>query len=155
MNDEDQNELKDKFGLLTNSKRKRKGGSISNESTKAKQTKIEETPNEQEETSLKKVIDFPLELKNFFFIRILKEQSELLWNYKDQLRKEVSGDILKELLEFNTQMRVSGESNLIESVTDCMAFGALQPCPECGGFLLFKYELICFFENTLLSILKI
>lgn len=66
MNDEDQNELKDKFGLLTNSKRKRKGGSISNESTKAKQTKIEETPNEQEETSLKKVIDFPLELKNFF-----------------------------------------------------------------------------------------
>ena len=68
----------------------------------------------------------------------MKEQSELLWNYKDQLRKEVSGDILKELLEFNNQMRISGESNLIESVADCMAFGALQPCPECGGFLLFK-----------------
>jgi hypothetical protein len=36
-------------------------------------------------------------------------------------------------------MRISGESNLIEAVTDCMVFGALEPCPECGGFLVFKY----------------
>ena len=57
MNDEDQNELKDKFGLITNSKRKRRGGSIKNESTEAKQAKIEETSNEQEEPNLKKVID--------------------------------------------------------------------------------------------------
>ncbi len=64
LNDEDQNELKDKFGTTTttNSKRKRKGGSINNASTQAKQAKVEdmssETQDEQEETRLKKVICF-------------------------------------------------------------------------------------------------
>ena len=67
MNDEDQNELKDKFGTTTaaaatNSKRKRKGRPINNESTKAKQAKVDDMPSEsqdeQEETRLKKVICF-------------------------------------------------------------------------------------------------
>ncbi|CAF3786663.1 unnamed protein product [Rotaria sordida] len=28
---------------------------------------------------------------------------------------------------------------LIETVADCMAFGALEHCPECGGFIVFNY----------------
>ncbi|CAF1522037.1 unnamed protein product [Rotaria sp. Silwood1] len=28
--------------------------------------------------------------------------------------------------------------HLIDTVTDCMTFGALEPCPECGGLLIFK-----------------
>ncbi|CAF0861684.1 unnamed protein product [Rotaria sordida] len=92
LNNEDQVELKEKFGTSTSSKRKRKG-----------------------------------------------EQCELLWTYKDNLRKEILNNVLKDLLEFNGQKPVSGESNLIDAVTDCMAFGALEPCPECNGFLVFNY----------------
>ncbi|CAF3938965.1 unnamed protein product [Rotaria sp. Silwood2] len=125
MNKEDQVELKEKFGTSTSSKRKRKGEATNNESTKAKQAKVEdatsETLHEQEETHLK------------------KEQCELLWTYKDNLRKEIPNGVLKELLEFNAQKSISGESNLIDAVTDCMAFGALEPCPECNGFLVFNY----------------
>ncbi|CAF4214921.1 unnamed protein product, partial [Rotaria sordida] len=83
LNNEDQVELKEKFGTSTSSKRKRKG-----------------------------------------------EQCELLWTYKDNLRKEIPNDVLKELLEFHAQKPVSGESNLIDAVTDYMAFGALEPCPN-------------------------
>jgi len=57
LNNEDQIELKEKFGTSTNSKRKRKGEEMNNQSTKAKQSKVEnETLDEQEETRLKKVI---------------------------------------------------------------------------------------------------
>lgn len=57
MNNEDQIELKEKFGTSTNSKRKRKGEEMNDQSTKAKQSKVEnETLDEQEETRLKKVI---------------------------------------------------------------------------------------------------
>ncbi|CAF3453154.1 unnamed protein product, partial [Rotaria sp. Silwood2] len=42
-----------------------------------------------------------------------KEQSDLLWKYKDALKKEVPNDVLKELLEHNQQKLVTGESNVI------------------------------------------
>lgn len=45
----------------------------------------------------------------------LKEQSELLWKYKDALRKEVPNDVLKELLEHNQQKIVTGESHVINN----------------------------------------
>jgi hypothetical protein len=73
---------------------------MNNESTKAKQAKVEETTsetfNEQEETRLK-----------------MQEQSQLLWDYKDNLRKDIPNDVLKELIEFNIQKPISGESNVI------------------------------------------
>ncbi|CAF3934676.1 unnamed protein product [Adineta steineri] len=126
LNDEDQMKLQDKFGTSTNSKsRKRKREQKQNELINVKQSKIEdesiESLDEQEE------------------IRLKKEQNELLWNYKDILRKDIPHDILKELLELNSQKLVSGESNLIEAVADCMAFGALESCPECNGYLIFNY----------------
>ncbi|CAF1030292.1 unnamed protein product [Rotaria sordida] len=128
LNNEDQVELKEKFGTSTSSKQKRKGVRINDESTKEKQAKIEdttlETLNEQEETRLK------------------KEQCELLWTYKDNLRKEIPNDVLKELLEFNAQKPVSGESNLIDAVTDYMAFGALEPCPNVMVFLFSIIQII-------------
>ncbi|CAF0966371.1 unnamed protein product [Rotaria sordida] len=129
LNDEDQAALKEKFGTTVQSKRKRKGTQLSSESTKAKQAKTDdetvENFDEQEQT------------------RRRKEHSEFLWALKDNLRKEIPAGVLKELLEFNVQKSVSGESNLIEAVADCMAFGALEPCPECGGFLVFNYTNYC------------
>ncbi|CAM4960663.1 unnamed protein product [Rotaria socialis] len=125
LNKEDQMELKEKFDTSSKSKRKRTGAEANNESIKAKQLKVEdptpEASNDQEEK------------------RRRKRQSELLWTYKDNLRKEIPNSVLKELLEFNCQKSVFGESNLIEAVTDCMAFGALEPCPECRGCLVFNY----------------
>ncbi|CAM4807466.1 unnamed protein product [Rotaria magnacalcarata] len=129
LNKEDQTELKKKFGSSTIS-RKRKGDKISSSTNdigdvpKTKQSKTEdnnEPMSEQEEIHQK------------------KEQSELLWKYKDSLRKEVPNEVLKELLEINQQKIVSGESHLIDTVADCMAFGTLEHCPECGGFLIFNY----------------
>ncbi|CAF0764637.1 unnamed protein product [Rotaria sordida] len=130
LNKEDQTELKKKFGSSTIN-RKRKGDktlsstSENNDAPKAKQAKTEDnnglTPAEEER-------------------RQKKEQSELLWKYKDALRKEVPNDVLKELLEHNQQKILTGESNLIETVADCMAFGTLEHCPECGGFLIFSHS---------------
>ncbi|CAF0974380.1 unnamed protein product [Adineta steineri] len=129
LNKEDQTELKKKFGSTTVN-RKRKGDKTlsstgdNDEAPKAKQTKTEDkndATTEQDE------------------IRQKKEQSELLWKYKDALKKEVPNDVLKELLEHNQQKIVTGESHLIDTVADCMAFGSLEHCPECGGFLIFNY----------------
>jgi hypothetical protein len=55
LNNEDKKELEEKFGSSTNSKRKRKGEQINDQSTKAKQAKIEDS-DEQEETHRKKVL---------------------------------------------------------------------------------------------------
>ncbi|UJR16963.1 hypothetical protein I4U23_003861 [Adineta vaga] len=120
LNNGDQKELRDKFGTSTTSKRKRRGAQRNDDSTKAKQAKVDET-DDSEDT------------------RGRKEQCELLWNYKDNLRNDVPNHILKELLEFNGQKIISGESNLIDAVTDCMAFGALEPCSDCTGLLVFNY----------------
>ena len=68
----------------------------------------------------------------------LKEQNEMIWNLRDKLNKEVSKNALKELLEENKQFVPKGESNLLDSVADCMAFGCLNACPECGGMLSYS-----------------
>lgn len=68
----------------------------------------------------------------------LKKQSQLLWGIKDKLRKNCSINDMKELLIANSQDVPSGESNIVDSLADGMAFGALQPCNECKGQLVFK-----------------
>lgn len=68
----------------------------------------------------------------------LKEQNKLIWKYRDALQKDVSSDALKGLLELNGQQLPTGESRLLDRVSDAMAFGALVPCPECGGQLTFS-----------------
>jgi len=98
LNDDDQTELKDKFGTSNKSKRKRRGTKIDNQSTEAKQSKIEEDEDKNSK----------------------KEQSDLLWKYKDSLRKEVPQDILKKLLESNSQKTVSGESNVKLFFINCL-----------------------------------
>ncbi|CAF1114104.1 unnamed protein product [Rotaria sordida] len=116
LKEEDQMELRQKLASPTVSNRKRKSETDeTDDATIVKQPKLEDE------------------------IQIKKEQSELLWTYKDALRKEIPRDVLKQLLEFNLQKLVSGEYNLIETVADCMAFGALEHCPECGGFIIFNY----------------
>ncbi|CAI9730721.1 [ADP-ribose] polymerase 1-like [Octopus vulgaris] len=71
----------------------------------------------------------------------MKVQNNLLWGFRDKLEKEISVEALKVLLELNEQAIPSGESKLLDSVSDCMAFGALAKCPECPeGKLTFKSD---------------
>ncbi|XP_048732716.1 poly [ADP-ribose] polymerase 1-like [Ostrea edulis] len=69
----------------------------------------------------------------------LKEQSKQLWTIRDDLEKSVSKQALKILLEINKQEVPSGDSKLLDAVADCMAFGALEKCPECkAGQLVYS-----------------
>ncbi|XP_010863533.1 poly [ADP-ribose] polymerase 1 [Esox lucius] len=70
----------------------------------------------------------------------MKEQSQLIWSIKDKLRQYCSTNDMKELLIANGQEVPSGESNVVDSLADCMAFGALKPCEECKGQLVFKSD---------------
>ncbi|XP_044292076.1 poly [ADP-ribose] polymerase 1 [Varanus komodoensis] len=70
--------------------------------------------------------------------KLLKEQTELIWNIKDELKKACSNNDLKELLIANKQEVPSGESAILDRVADGMAFGALLPCEECKGQFVFK-----------------
>ncbi|KAL2082174.1 hypothetical protein ACEWY4_021992 [Coilia grayii] len=70
----------------------------------------------------------------------LKEQSQLIWGIKDKLKKHCSTNDMKELLIANGQDVPSGESNIVDSLADCMAFGALKECETCQGQLVFKSD---------------
>uniref|UniRef100_A0A8C3Q0T4 Poly [ADP-ribose] polymerase n=1 Tax=Chrysolophus pictus TaxID=9089 RepID=A0A8C3Q0T4_CHRPC len=70
----------------------------------------------------------------------LKEQTELIWGIKDELRKVCSTNDLKELLIANKQEVPSGENAILDRVADGMAFGALLPCEECKGQFVFKSD---------------
>ncbi|KAK2501028.1 hypothetical protein MC885_019094 [Smutsia gigantea] len=72
--------------------------------------------------------------------KALKAQNELIWNLKDELKKACSTNDLKELLLFNKQQVPSGESAILDRVADGMVFGALLPCEECSGQLVFKSD---------------
>ncbi|XP_048363626.1 poly [ADP-ribose] polymerase 1 [Sphaerodactylus townsendi] len=68
----------------------------------------------------------------------LKEQTELIWNIRDELKKACSINDLKELLIANKQEVPSGESAILDRVADGMGFGALLPCEECKGQFVFR-----------------
>ncbi|XP_053163184.1 poly [ADP-ribose] polymerase 1 [Hemicordylus capensis] len=72
--------------------------------------------------------------------KLLKDQTELIWNIKDELKKACSTNDLKELLIANKQEVPSGESAILDRVADGMAFGALLPCEECKGQFVFKSD---------------
>ncbi|XP_040407174.1 poly [ADP-ribose] polymerase 1 [Cygnus olor] len=105
----------------TKSEGKRKGEEVDgNVTVKKKQKKEKEKESKQEKQ--------------------LKEQTELIWGIKDELRKVCSTNDLKELLIANKQEVPSGENAILDRVADGMAFGALLPCEECKGQFVFKSD---------------
>lgn len=118
---EDKEELKRRLPSVK-SEGKRKSDEVDGDGGSKKKKK------EEEEEKKKK-----LELQ-------LKEQSQLVWGIKDKLRQFCSTNDMKELLIANGQEVPSGESNIIDSLSDGMAFGALKPCGECKGQLVFKSD---------------
>uniref|UniRef100_A0A8C1I5X5 Poly [ADP-ribose] polymerase n=1 Tax=Cyprinus carpio TaxID=7962 RepID=A0A8C1I5X5_CYPCA len=69
-----------------------------------------------------------------------KSKNQLIWGIKDKLKKFCSINDMKELLIANSQEVPSGESNIIDRLSDCMAFGSLKPCETCKGQLVFKSD---------------
>jgi len=68
----------------------------------------------------------------------LKEQSEMLWKLRDNLKSICSVGFLKELLEENGMNSRGGESDILDRCVDAMAFGIPGACPACGkGRLLY------------------
>ncbi|KAK6179956.1 hypothetical protein SNE40_012199 [Patella caerulea] len=61
----------------------------------------------------------------------LREQSALIWKYRDLLINNVSIQAMKLMLELNEQNVPPGESKLLDAMSDCLTFGALERCPEC------------------------
>ncbi|KAJ8410210.1 hypothetical protein AAFF_G00201910 [Aldrovandia affinis] len=115
---EDKEELKQKLPAVK-SEGKRKTDEVDGEA--AKKQKKEEKKEKQFEMQM-------------------KEQSQLIWSIKDKLKNFCSTNDMKELLIANSQEVPSGESNIVDSLADCMAFGALKPCEECEGQLVFKSD---------------
>ncbi|KAF7653732.1 hypothetical protein LDENG_00079310 [Lucifuga dentata] len=113
---EDKEELKKRLPTVK-SEGKRKGDELDGVSKKLKKEEEDEQKKLEEQ---------------------LKNQSQLIWGIKDKLRKHCSTNDMKELLIANGQEVPSGESNVVDSLADGMAFGALQPCKECQGQLVFK-----------------
>ncbi|XP_060555294.1 poly [ADP-ribose] polymerase 1-like [Ruditapes philippinarum] len=73
--------------------------------------------------------------------KALREQSQLLWKFRDDLKKDVENSAMKLLLELNGQAIPAGESKLLDRVADCMVFGALEKCPECkDGQLVYSAD---------------
>ncbi|KAL5008566.1 hypothetical protein ScPMuIL_014147 [Solemya velum] len=63
--------------------------------------------------------------------KALREQSQLIWQIRDELQKSVNNQAMKIMLELNNQDVPAGESRLLDAVADRMAFGSLERCPEC------------------------
>lgn len=113
---EDQVELKKRLPAVK-SEGKRKGDELDGVSKKQKKEEEDEKKKLEEQ---------------------LKNQSQLIWSIKDKLRKNCSVNDMKELLIANGQDVPSGESNVVDSLADGMAFGALDLCKQCFGQLVFK-----------------
>ncbi|KAM5163073.1 poly [ADP-ribose] polymerase 1 [Mantella aurantiaca] len=117
---EDKEALKAKLPAVKN-EGKRKGDELDGSAVSKKKLKKEK----EKESKLEK---------------LLKEQTELVWSIKDELKKVCSTNDLKELLIANKQQVPSGETNILDRVSDGMAFGALLPCEECQGQFVFKTD---------------
>lgn len=69
----------------------------------------------------------------------IKKQVKKIFYYRDLLERNLKKAGLQGLLEANGQEVPVGESKMLDRLSDCMTFGALEPCKECdNGQLVFR-----------------
>ncbi|XP_058807262.1 poly [ADP-ribose] polymerase [Phymastichus coffea] len=68
----------------------------------------------------------------------LKEQQKKLFSIRDILSAKLKKKELIKILEANGQSVPVGQSEILDALTDTLLFGALEPCPQCGGQFKFK-----------------
>ncbi|XP_063839454.1 poly [ADP-ribose] polymerase [Ostrinia nubilalis] len=74
----------------------------------------------------------------------MEKQNKLYFKYRNSL-SQLSKSDLHELLEENSQALPAGKDECLDRLADCMAFGALEACPECreGQLVLETYGYKC------------
>ncbi|KAM7363583.1 poly-(ADP-ribose) polymerase [Cochliomyia hominivorax] len=81
----------------------------------------------------------------------IKSQSKRLFKFRDNVKNEMHKNHILEILEYNGQEPVKGDSEkLLDQVADMLVFGAILPCPQCKGrqLLFQKSGYLCNGELT-------
>ncbi|XP_032296678.1 poly [ADP-ribose] polymerase [Drosophila virilis] len=76
----------------------------------------------------------------------LKKQNDILFNYRDHLKREMKKSDIEKLLIYNAQEPLTGDSEkLLDQAADLLAFGAIKSCPECKStqFIFNKSGYLC------------
>ncbi|KAJ3678554.1 hypothetical protein LUZ60_002357 [Juncus effusus] len=119
----------DEQKVTKGTKRKKGGASAEPSTSKAPKSEPHENPgkgNPGNAESGNPSSDSSAELE-----KKLKEQSELIWKMKDELKKHVTTGEMREMLEINGQDSTGSEYDLRDRCADGMLFGPLGPCPVC------------------------
>jgi len=93
-------------------KMKRKIEASGEDEPDAKKSKVKEEPEDKEE---------------------MKKQNKKMFYYRDLLEKHLKKKELESLLEYNNQEIVVGLDKMLDTLSDIMTFGCLQPCKECSS----------------------
>lgn len=62
-----------------------------------------------------------------------KKEAEEAWKTKEKLQKDYTKDELRAILHLTEQSGHGGPSEILNRVADCMLYGSLPVCPECGN----------------------
>ncbi|KAL7740196.1 hypothetical protein ACLKA6_003902 [Drosophila palustris] len=76
----------------------------------------------------------------------LKQQNDMLFKFRDELKSEMKKPDIEKLLEYNTQVPIVGDSEkLLDQAADLLTFGAIECCPECKShqFTFNKFGYAC------------
>ncbi|KAF8773148.1 Poly [ADP-ribose] polymerase 1 like protein [Argiope bruennichi] len=73
--------------------------------------------------------------------KILEEQNRLFFDMRDKIQQRLTKKWMQSLLEHNRQYIPTEENKLLDHLADCLAFGALEICPDC------KTESLSFMKN--------
>ncbi|KHJ77414.1 PADR1 domain protein, partial [Oesophagostomum dentatum] len=65
-------------------------------------------------------------------VELLRKQSDLLWQYRKNIRDNLTKNEMIELLKENGQKIPKGD-RILDHLVDCVVFGVCSPCPKCGG----------------------
>uniref|UniRef100_A0A914VFI9 Poly [ADP-ribose] polymerase n=1 Tax=Plectus sambesii TaxID=2011161 RepID=A0A914VFI9_9BILA len=118
LTEEDQGKLK--TALEAKNEPKKRKGEESNGDAKPKKIKAEERAEIKEKAAL-------------------KSQSEALWNLREQMKQFVHKDDMGALLKLNAQeIPNGGVDKMLDRLVDGLLFGALKPCSQCQGQLVFS-----------------
>ncbi|KFD59055.1 hypothetical protein M514_00218 [Trichuris suis] len=65
--------------------------------------------------------------------KLLKIQSDEMWKVRDMIKNNLTKADMLQLFKLNNQQVPSGETKILDRLTDCVMFGALKRCQQCNG----------------------
>uniref|UniRef100_A0A914LP61 Poly [ADP-ribose] polymerase n=1 Tax=Meloidogyne incognita TaxID=6306 RepID=A0A914LP61_MELIC len=73
----------------------------------------------------------------------LKNQSDVLWKLREELKKHLNHEEMEELLVANKsyKSKKGGPERMLDKLVDMIAFGPAQPCPQCNKTLTYYTDI--------------